>query len=421
MKERRWGTKMRILKLILLYNVVFILSFEKKSNDPFGITVGPNNFNAQLGATGAASNAPAAAPAAAAPATPAAAGGGGDCRSNHQAAGQSCDPEHVQRITATLAGIQAEIDSLSGAGQGVGATASGSLSSLTTQKAQLEAIIADCQGKINSCKDICTNEYITALNQQNHTAANQAHNNRTECERRFQETANAARQTSMDMGKAMEALMALMQMLGMNTDSPQQAEAPLCTREPNNPSCKTDTASVTTGGDFTTGSFRGDTSDRSSDGDLGTEADPEMGKPAAQASSGGGAMGSAGMPLGGGGGGVPSGMSKASGDKKSEFDGTPKINMASGFANAGGGGAPGGGGRGGAGSKGGTNNPYASRTSIDGDQQAASKIAQAAEERLRNPANANEPIGGITSVYYLDNFTKVEKRMTNERNTLQEH
>lgn len=419
MKERRWGTKMRILKLILLYNVVFILSFEKKSNDPFGITVGLNNFNAQLGATGAASNAPAAAPEAAAP-DPAAGGGAADCPSAHQQAERSCSPEIMGAYRERLAAAD---QALQASGEGAAATAQGAHATTAASQAALQQALAACTQQINTCKQNCLRDatHYSTLTPPQHNIAHQMDEKRRQCEGDFQQVANAARQTSMDMGKAMEALMALMQMLGMNTDSPQQAEAPLCTREPNNPSCKTDTASVTTGGDFTTGSFRGDTSDRSSDGDLGTEADPEMGKPAAQASSGGGAMGSAGMPLGGGGGGVPSGMSKASGDKKSEFDGTPKINMASGFANAGGGGAPGGGGRGGAGSKGGTNNPYASRTSIDGDQQAASKIAQAAEERLRNPANANEPIGGITSVYYLDNFTKVEKRMTNERNTLQEH
>jgi hypothetical protein len=87
----------------------------------------------------------------------------------------------------------------------------------------------------------------------------------------------------------------------------------------------------------------------------------------------------------------------------------------------GGGGGGGGGGRGGGSSGLGKSgaNPTASRTGIDGDPQAG-KIAAAAEERLRGPAS-NEPLGGVTSVYYLDNFSKVEKRMLTERNTLQEH
>lgn len=100
MSERRWDIKMKILKLILLYNMVFILSFESKPSDPFGFIEGLSNFSVQLGETSLASNAPPA-PASATPA----AGGGGDCRSSHQAAGQSCDPEHVQRITATLASV----------------------------------------------------------------------------------------------------------------------------------------------------------------------------------------------------------------------------------------------------------------------------------------------------------------------------
>jgi hypothetical protein len=338
----------------------------------------------------------------------------GGCNSKKQKAEKSCSKETLTKYEAQLQAVEKGI-----AGKGAGFVAEGSYLSLGEQKAALDRDIAECKSDRTSCKDTCQQE-ASQKRAQMQDASNED-NNKKVCEKDLKENEDKAKKTSGGMEEAMKALAALMQALGMGDKGEETAnkepETPLCTREPNNPECTVDksTADAAT---FTSGEFRKDDSGSFADGNLERGEDPAFGAPASQAGGSGGASGAAGSV--GAMGTASSGGGKGGSDssKKSEDDGSPKINLASSGSYGGGGGGRGGGsGGGGNGSKG--SSVTASRTSLDGDRQAG-KIAAAAEERLRGPAS-NEPMGGISSVYYLDNFTKVEKRIQNERNTLLEN
>lgn len=338
------------------------------------------------------------------------------CTAEEQKAANACSPEKFKAYEARLAAVNKEI-----AGRGAGTQAQTGYDSLDMEKKGLDAQIAACKKERESCTSTCKSSAAQKRAQTpvpDTAGAQQDEQKQAKCEKKeHKEAEDKAKSTSSGMGEAMQALAALMGALGMGQETPETAELPFCTQYPEDPSCKTDTAVADTGSTLTSGEFRRDDGGTLVEGDLGTEASPVGGPAAAQTMSG--PMAGASMPsLGGSGGGSgSSGRSRSYGDRKSEFDGSPKINLAGGAMSGGGGG----GGKGGGSSLGGksSGNPTAGRTSLDNEQQAG-KIAAAAEERLRGPAS-NEPLGGISSVYYLDNFSKVEKRMITERNTLQEH
>lgn len=337
------------------------------------------------------------------------------CQKDEETAKTKCSKEQFTQYEARLKELNAQL-----AGQGVGSQASQSYDGVGMEKAGLESRIALCKEAREGCIKSCQSDAQQKRSQvpPQESAAQQDDKKKQNCESgEPKKNEEQAKGTSNGMAEAMQALAALMQALGMQSPEQQQAEVPLCTQNPNDPQCKTDTATTDGGSTLTSGEFRRDDGATTVDGALASQEAPNAGA-AAQPTMSGAIAGAGGAGLGGGGGGSGgSSRGRDSGDKKSDFDGTPKINLA--------GGAMGGGGGGGGGARGASNpgkgggNPTASRTGIDNESQVG-KIAAAAEERLRGPAS-NEPLGGISSVYYLDNFSKVEKRMITERNTLQEH
>ncbi|MCC6137392.1 MAG: hypothetical protein IT287_02080, partial [Bdellovibrionaceae bacterium] len=338
------------------------------------------------------------------------------CAKDKAKADKECTPEKFKSSIDKLAALKADSDSIDPTKNGAGTEAKEALTNTTAQKAELQKHIALCNEHIQGCIKSCQSEAQTNLAQQQTAQASQNEKDKQHCESGPPEEAKKSAQAAdASMGEMMKALAGLLAALGMGQDTPETPEQPLCTQNPNDPTCKTDTASNDSGSTLTSGEFRRDPGSAFAEGELGTEAAPVAGAPAAQTMSAPMAGGAA-PNLGGGGGGGGRSSGGPSKEKKSDFDGTPKINLASGFGGGGGGGGKGGGGGSGGKSSG---NPIATRTGADSDQNAG-KIAQAAEDRLRGPAS-NEPLGGVSSVYYLDNFTKVEKRIMNERNTLQEH
>lgn len=340
------------------------------------------------------------------------------CDSAKQEADKACD-----ELIAQLAKSNADMSALSGMldQNNVGAAKTGMDGQAMGAKAQaaIQAALAKCTAAQQKCNQTCKSEQSQKQSEQDYAGAQQAGQNDNYCKSQKPEQAKkSGEKASGDLSKMMDALGKLLAALGAQQNQQQQPEQPLCTREPKNPACTVDKSSSDGGSTFTSGEFRRDDGASSTDGGLANGADPAMGTPAS--SSGGGSGFGAGAGSVGSMGTASSGGNKYSKDnssKKSSDDGTPKINMASGYA----GGAGGGGGRGGGGlgGHGGGNGSSPSRSSVDQDQQAG-RIAAAAEERLRGPAS-NEPLGGISSVYYLDNFTKIEKRIQNERNTLFEN
>ncbi len=338
----------------------------------------------------------------------------GQCSKEEQAAQQQCSDEKFTSYKAQLAALNSSM-----AGKGAATQAADGAAGVSEQKANLDSLIALCEEKRQGCIKTCQSD---AQQKRARTpvpdeqGATQDDQKRKKCETEVKEKKDNAQKTSDGMGEAIKGLLGLLQALGASKDDVAvEPTKPFCTEYPNDPACKTDTANDTNS-TLTAGEFRKGDEGTFAEGEVGSENAP-AGGPAAQTSMSSpmGGMGMAGM---GGGGGAPAGgkAEKESG-KKSEFDGSPKINLAGGAMGAGGGG----GNKGGGSSLGkGSGNPIASRTGLN-DENAANKLAAVAEERLRGPASNNEPLGGISSVYYLDNFTKVEKRIINERNTLKEH
>lgn len=328
------------------------------------------------------------------------------CSQLYQSAKTHCDLEKLKEYESALAAYKVEGTAP--------AIASESHKEVTAAKADLDAKLESCKGLPVQCEDTCKKEAIIKLSKGQSAESEQKMGGH--CGSGFKEVERKAIATSANMGETLKALMGILQMVGMGGGG---AELPLCSREPQNPECTTDVASKESS-DFSNGKFRNGESGLI-EGDLGGEGDVSGGAagPTNTASGGGAGAGGLGGAFGAGGSGNVKGKEPVA--KGEAFDGAPKINVAGSTGTA----SPGGGNSsGGARSASGKNsgNPLASRTSLDSpdNNSAASKLAQAAEQRLRGPAS-NEPIGGVTSVYYLDNFTKIEKRMTNERNSLKEH
>ena len=108
----------------------------------------------------------------------------------------------------------------------------------------------------------------------------------------------------------------------------QDVEQPLCIQNPNDPTCTTDTANKESNSQLATGDFRRDDAAALEEGALAGEVDPASG-PAATPTSSGAIAGVASAGLGGGGGSSnPTARARDIGDKKSEFDGNPKIFVA---------------------------------------------------------------------------------------------
>lgn len=335
------------------------------------------------------------------------------CDADKEAAKMKCSGEELQAAKAAFA---AGASLLAANNVGAAKTAEDAKTEANTQQGKIIAANKACVDAINKCSTSCDKEK-TATQTTNPPKSQQAAKNKDYCVNGDPaKTAEAQKKAGGDLGEMMKALTGLLAALGAQQTPPEAPQQSPCTTNPSDPQCVTDKATNDAGSTLTSGEFRRDAGAAFADGDLAGEAAPVAGPPAAQTVSApmaGGAPVNLSSSGGGGGRNSPS----RDREKKSEFDGSPKINLASGFAGGGSGGGKSGGGSGG-GSKS-SANPLASRASIDGDSQAG-KIAQAAEDRLRGPAS-NEPLGGVSSVYYLDNFTKVEKRIMNERNTLQEH
>jgi hypothetical protein len=338
-----------------------------------------------------------------------------------------CSEAKFNEYTEDLAETQAKIKALNsalsttdgvGGSVGVGQNTTESMKGLERARDKHIANIAQCTEAIRICKESCEKEAANNKAQQNYTAAEQNKEDKKHCETDLEQKKEQAKVAEGSMGKALETLGGLLSALGIMAPKQQDVAQPLCVQNPNDPTCTTDTANKESNSQLATGDFRRDDAAALEEGTLAGEVDPASG-PAATPTSSGAIAGVAAAGLGGGGGSSnPTARARDIGDKKSEFDGNPKINFAGGVM--GGGSAGGGSARGGSSTIGkGVANPIASRTTIDLDSQAG-RIATAAEERLRGPAS-NEPMGGVTSVYYLDNFSKIEKRMLTERNTLQEH
>lgn len=336
------------------------------------------------------------------------------CAKDKQKAIKECDPEKVKETMGELAAFQQQT-----AGAGTAKMADELYKGGSAKLAKDQAFAKMCGDAIQGCIKSCTSEAQKNRAQLQEGAAAQNDQDKKYCQTdKPAKAKEAAEKSNMDMGKILEGLMALLQALGKGDEKPPEEVAkPFCTENPTDPACKDDSP-ITTGSGLTAGEFRRGDTGAFAEGDVGTEATPLHGTPAQPSnSSSGGGMG---MPMAGGGGGglAPASARDRESSKKSEFDGAPKINIAGGAMGAGGGG----GARGGGGSSLGkaSGNPIASRTGLN-DENQANKAAAAAEDRLRGPASNNEPLGGVSSVYYLDNFTKVEKRMITERNTLKEH
>lgn len=336
------------------------------------------------------------------------------CVKEEEKAKTDCSKDKFTAYEARLALVNQTLE-----GKGAGTQAKDGYRNLDHEKADLDRKIQVCNASRDKCAQTCEQEASGKRARMDYAGAQQDDQKKQNCQNgEPKKNEDEAKKTSGGMAEAMQALAALMQALGMGEEKPPEtAQQPFCTENPTDPACKEDKP-VDTSSTLTAGEFRRADEGAFADGDVGTEAAPAPGAAAQQTSSS--PMGGAGMglPMGGGGGvGTASARDKDSG-KKSEFDGAPKINIAGGAMNGGGGS----GGRGGGGSSlgKGSGNPIASRTGLN-DENAANKVAAAAEDRLRGPASSNEPLGGISSVYYLDNFTKVEKRMITERNTLKEN
>jgi hypothetical protein len=345
----------------------------------------------------------------------------GECESAKSTADTSCDGEKLQEIKAQLAAAEAQIRATPGR--------QGSAQLTQTEIAQVEATLAktgefraNCVKAIEQCSNKCMLAAANASASGNIPQANADNAARDYCTQgKPQQVAEEAKKDEADMGKTLGGLAQLLSSLtGLIPKTDTAAVTDECTVSAtnsaatvkNNPNCSTDVATTSSGTTFATGDYRAAKGVANASSALGS-GDVAMGTPAKQelaaASAGGGGSGSGAGGSGAGGRGSGAGTGAAAGGKDDKA--LPSSNF----------GAGGGGGKSASGGAGGSGKPGApgqiTRAAIDEDRLMQAAVDKAMQQR--GPASEGPP-GGISGAFSLDNFIKVEKRMQNERNQLNE-
>lgn len=337
----------------------------------------------------------------------------GQCTSKKENSAQACSKEKEQAIAAKLqAAEQAVVDAkapgLGGAGTGPADRAEKAQLLLTQVKAENHDYQTQCNQAWRNCSQICQQEAAQPMNP---NAAQAAQDQQT-CEKEHKKQDEKAQQNDQSMAQMLQALAGLLAAL-MGQQKPTDQQQPTCVANPNDPSCKTDTASTVGSSDFANGTFRTGKDASFSDGTLAASDGPAMGTPAQAQMSGALPGGAAGGGMGGLGPMSPS--SSSSSGKKDEDSGAPKINLAS---SGGGGGRAGGGSDFGGGARAASAGVNPGKVTGSEDPRLQSAVDKALQHRA---VASDGPLGGISAAHSLDNFQKVEKRMQFERNQLNEH
>lgn len=330
-----------------------------------------------------------------------------NCEQLRQTAEKSCDQANIKDPLQLVADLQKMAET---SGQTV-PTILASQTKLGGAQGQIAAFQKQCYTDFQNCIRGCQAEANAAYAANDAAAGNEAQRSGEYCKKEPQQNYEAAKKGQMDIGQIMQGLGALLTALGAGGgDEPSDP----CATNPDR--CAVDTAAKSNGT-----SRSGTTRQSTGDGGvleaaLGND-EPATGEGAAPSL----AQGTPGM---GGGAGINSagmggaGPARGRGVAEQEYDGKPKINLASGGF---GGGPKGGAPSLGASSLGkGSGNPIASRTGIDADGKSISSQAMENAMQARGLASGNGQMGGITAAHSLDNFQKVEKCIQNERNLLSE-
>jgi hypothetical protein len=344
------------------------------------------------------------------------------CESAKNEADTKCDAQELAAVKAAIDAEEAKFRASNGM--------NGSVKMTEAQMAQVQDAIVKtgefkgkCVQAIQQCSEKCQAEKVQRENAQDQAGAVNAEQARTYCTQgKPKQVADKAEKDQGDMSKTLGALAQLLSALtGMMKPSENNAATTdECTVSATNTAamvaantnCSTDVATASAGTTFATGDYRAAKGNASSSNPLatgevgiGTASQPTY-APAGSSGGGGGSSG-------GGGFGGRMGTASASGSGGGKGD---KILPSSNF-----GGGGGGGGKSASGSGGGSGKPSSygqiTKSSIDDERQMQLAVDKAMQQR--GPASDGPP-GGISGAFSLDNFMKVEKRIQNERNQLNE-
>ncbi len=332
-----------------------------------------------------------------------------NCDQQAQAAQRACDKANVKDPLKTLAEMKPYID---GTKATVEAVQKGT-TDLAKAKTQVDQVELACAKSINSCIRVCESEANARYSSQDTAGGDAAKDARDYCA--TGEPAENQKHIQAASGSMQQMLGPLLNLLAtLKGDGGESGD--LCSREPNNPQCKTDIAAQSPSAPLTNNDARvkedGSFLEAGMNGNdtpaVGERTDPSI----AQGTPG----------IGGGSGISSAGLAGGSGRSKGVAEGlpdnTPKINLAS--AGGGGGAArsttPLGGGLT---SKKEIGNPIASRTSIDGDNKMGTAAMDKAMQARGLASEGGQP-GGVSAAHSFDNFQKIEKRIQTERNLLSE-
>jgi hypothetical protein len=344
------------------------------------------------------------------------------CESAKSEADTKCD---AQELAGVKAAIDAE-DAKFRAAHGM----SGSAEMTEAQMAQVQDAIVKtgefkgkCVQAIRQCSDKCKMQQAEDQSRNDQAGAANAQRNGDYCTKgKPQQVAEKAEKDQGDMSKTLGALAQLLSALTgmMKPSDPAAEKTDECTVSATNTAamvaantnCSTDVATASAGTTYATGDYRAAKGNASSSNPLGT-GEVGIGTASQPTYAPSGSSGGGGGSSGGGGFGGRMGTASANSPSGGKDE---KLLPSSNF-----GGGGGGGGRSASGGGGGSSKPSAygqiTKSSVDDERQMQLAVDKAMQQR--GPASDGPP-GGISGAFSLDNFMKVEKRIQNERNQLNE-
>lgn len=342
------------------------------------------------------------------------------CEQKKKEATDKCSPEQLREAKKTLEANAAAIGALK-----MDDEKSGAVEVLESNKAangvaqkQVDGVAQKCQQAIETCRTTCDSEKST--HEQNIATQQQAttdgNNSRYCTEEKPAEDLKEAKKTSADLGKIMETLAGIISSLmnGQQAKTPEGDECtPSATRSAAvimmNPACSTDTASTGTATSFANGDYRSASGKLVGEGGL-EAGEAQMGVGAKQELSKGSVGGGGGAA---GGGSSPMGSMNNNGSKNAAAGKDDKPVVSANNYGGGGGGSKGGGG--------GPSKPGGPVTITKSSLEDDRLMNTAVDKALQARGMASEGLpGGITGAHSTDNFLKVERRIQNERNQLNE-
>lgn len=331
------------------------------------------------------------------------------CEEEAQAAQKACDKANIKDPLRTLAEMQPYLKK-------TGATVPGverGIKDTTAAKAQVDAFKLACANSINSCIKTCEGDSEARYSANDSAGGKSAEDAKNFCANG--EPTQNQKAAEAGSGNMAEMLPALMQLLAGLKGDKGEDKGDLCSKELNNPQCKTDVAANTPTAPLTSNERTAKEDGSFLEAGMNGNDTPAMGERTAPSLAqgtpgigGGSGINSAGLA---GGGGRSKGVAEGSADDK------PKINLAS--AGGGGGAARSSSPMGGSSTNKGGGNPIASRTSIDADNRSGAAAMDKALQ-ARGLASEGGQLGGISAAHSFDNFQKIEKRIQVERNRLSE-